>query len=108
MDGDVGTVEIITDRDDLLIRRQVLQPGEATPWHTDACHRFSVVVRGDGLTIEYLASEERHEVPVAAGLADWDAPETRVHRAVNTGSVTFEEVVTFYRDHPGQDPQPAR
>lgn len=103
--GDVR-LEIITDRDDLLIRRQVLAPGAATPWHTDACHRFTVVVSGDGLTIEFLDGDEPHRVPVAPGLADWEAPEPRAHRAVNTGSVPFEEVVTFYRDHPGQDPQP--
>jgi len=38
--------EVITKRDDLMIRRLVLGPGEAMPWHTDACHRFSVIVRG--------------------------------------------------------------
>ena len=99
-------LEVITDRTDLLIRRQLLEPGAATPWHTDACHRFSVVVRGDGLTIEFLGEDAAQSVPVKPGLADWEAPEPRVHRAVNTGTVTFEEVVTFYRDHPGQDPQP--
>jgi hypothetical protein len=35
--------EVITERDDLVIRRLVLEPGEDMPWHTDACHRFSVV-----------------------------------------------------------------
>jgi hypothetical protein len=37
--------EIISRRDDLVIRRLVLEPGEAMPWHTDPCHRFTVVVR---------------------------------------------------------------
>lgn len=102
----VAQVEVITDRDDLLIRRQRLAPGAATPWHTDACHRFMVVVQGNGLTLEFRDDGRRMEVPVAPGMADWDAPESRIHRAVNTGTVPFEEVVTFYRDHPGQDPQP--
>ncbi|MGE0626128.1 MAG: SRPBCC domain-containing protein [Pseudomonadales bacterium] len=105
--GDVR-MEVITDREDLLIRRQVLAPGAATPWHTDACHRFTVVVRGEALTIEFLDGDESLQVAVQPGLADWEGPEPRVHRAVNTGSVTFEEVVTFYRDHPGQDPQPVK
>ncbi len=39
--------ELITQRDDRVIRRHTLEPGEATPWHTDACRRFTVVVRGD-------------------------------------------------------------
>jgi len=99
-------VEVITDREDLLIRRQVLEPGAATPWHTDACHRFTVVVSGDGLTIEYRDGAASVTVAVAPGLAGWEAPEPRVHRAVNTGTATFEEVVTYHLDHPGQDPQP--
>jgi hypothetical protein len=43
---------------------------------------------------------------VAPGEAGWDAPEPRLHRAVNVGSGTFEEVVSFYRDPAGIDPQP--
>ena len=39
--------ETITQRDDLIIRRHTLEPGEALPWHTDLCHRFTVVVRGE-------------------------------------------------------------
>ena len=45
-------------------------------------------------------------VPVHPGLADWDAPEARVHRAVNTGAGAYEEIVTFFISRPGQDPQP--
>ena len=41
--------ETITQRDDLVIRRLVLEPGEAMPWHVDACRRFSVIVRGERL-----------------------------------------------------------
>ena len=51
----MGT-EVITDRPDLLIRRTILEPGEATPWHVDACRRFTVVVRGRELAIEYRDS----------------------------------------------------
>ena len=35
-------MEVITQRDDLVIRRLVLAPGEGMPWHTDTCHRFTV------------------------------------------------------------------
>lgn len=99
-------VEIITDRPDLLIRRQRLRPGEASPWHTDACERFTVVVSGDRLRIEFAdASVAPLDVEVGPGLADWEQPEPRVHRAVNAGSEVYEEVVTFYRKA-GEDPQP--
>jgi quercetin dioxygenase-like cupin family protein len=99
--------EIITRRDDLEIRRAVLAPGEATPWHIDAVHRFTVVVRGERLAIEFRDGE-RIELAVAPGQADWDPPEPRPHRAVNVGAETFEEVVTFFLDPPGCEPQPER
>ena len=78
------------------------------PWHVDPCHRFSVIVRGDALTIEFLESGEKIPVEVHAGKADWDEPDDRVHRGVNTGSTPYEEIVTFFLDPPGIDPQPER
>ena len=97
--------ELITQRDDLVISRHTLEPGEATPWHTDACRRFTVVVRGEEIRIEFRTGESA-AVPVPQGLADWDQPESRVHRAVNVGTTRFEEIVTFFLDSPGIDPQP--
>jgi len=99
-------IETITDNDDLLIRRLTLDPGEAMYWHTDACRRFSVVVSGCRLTIEYLESAEIVEVDVYPGLADWDEPDPRIHRAINRDRLPYEEVVTFFRTRPDQEPQP--
>jgi len=99
-------MEVITNREDLVIRRVVLEPGESMPWHTDACHRFSVVVRGDQLRIEFRDSDEQITITVHPGLADWDAPTARVHRAVNAGTTPYEEVVTFFLPSSGLDPQP--
>ncbi len=99
------SLEWITRRDDVAIRRMVLAPGEAMAWHVDPCHRFSVVVRGDALRIEFRDGETV-DVPVHAGLTGWDAPEARVHRAVNAGDSVYEEVVTFWLDAPDMDPQP--
>lgn len=89
-------IETITEREDLVIRRQVLEPGQAGPWHTDDCRRFSVVISGEALRIEFQDGSESVDVPVHAGMADWDEPEPRVHRAVNIGSVRYEEVVTSF------------
>ena len=97
--------EVITRRDDLMIRRLVLELGEAMPWHTDACHRFSVIVRGQQLTLEFRETGEQIEVAVCPGMVDWDQPDARVHRAVNTGATTYEEVVTFLLSAPGLEPQ---
>jgi quercetin dioxygenase-like cupin family protein len=60
-------IEIITQCDTLVIRRLVLEPGEVTPWHTDACKRFSVVVRGERLCIEYRDAAEHSVVAVHPG-----------------------------------------
>ena len=98
--------ETITERDDLLIRRMVLEPGEATAWHLDACHRFTVVIRGTKLAIEFRDSGDVSAADVPDGAAGWDAPEPRVHRAVNQGSTAYEEVVTFYRSSAAIEPQP--
>jgi hypothetical protein len=98
--------EVITQRNDLLIRRQILQPGEALPWHVDRCHRFTVVVSGERLHIEFRETGEIHAIDVHPGLADWDAPEPRVHRGINVGATPYEEVVMFFLDPPGIDPQP--
>ena len=62
---------MLSERAALVIRRQILRPGEATPWHRDPCERFSVVVRGDRLRIEYRDGE-LEEFSVAPGEAGWN------------------------------------
>ncbi|HSL42898.1 MAG TPA: hypothetical protein VK897_05665 [Anaerolineales bacterium] len=98
--------ETITERADLIIRRHTLEPGEALPWHIDLCHRFTVVVRGEALSIEYRDSGEIESFDVHPGLAGWDEPQPRVHRGINTGTVPYEEVIVFFTDTPGMEPQP--
>ena len=48
--------ETIPQRPDLAIRRHILEAGKALPRQTDRCHRFTVVVTGDRLGIEYRGS----------------------------------------------------
>ena len=98
--------ETITQRDDLIIRRHILEPGEALPWHTDRCHRFTVVVRGEALKIEYRDTGEMESFPVSPGLTGWDEPQPKVHRGINAGTVPYEEVIMFFIEEPGMEPQP--
>jgi hypothetical protein len=65
-----------------------------------------VVVRGEALAIEYRDGRETDRVEVRAGETDWDAPTDQVHRAVNVGRVTYEEVTIFFLDRPDALPQP--
>ena len=97
---------VVTETESMVIRHAVLAPGDATPWHTDTCRRMTVVVRGDRLAIEYRDDGAIEEFAVTPGSVDWDEPEPRVHRAINCGSEPFEEIVTFFRDDGGVEPQP--
>ena len=98
--------ETISRRDDILIRRLILEPGDQMPWHTDPFRRISTIVRGDALRIEYQDDEDVEELVVRSGQVDWDEPNERVHRAVNVGHTTYEEVVVFFLDAPDAIAQP--
>ena len=98
--------ETLSQRGTLLVRRLVLEPGEATDWHVDPYHRLTVIVRGEALAIEYGDGGRIGPVEVTAGQTDWDAPTERAHRAVNVGGTTYEEVTIFFLDGPDVIPQP--
>jgi len=98
--------ETLTQRGTTLVRRLVLEPGEATPWHIDPYLRLTVIVRGEALAIEYRDERGTERFEVASGRADWDAPTDQVHRAVNVGGGTYEEVTIIFLDRPDAIPQP--
>lgn len=100
------SIELIDSTDRHLTRRMILAPGESTPWHTDPCRRFSVVMSGDQLTIEFAGNREPETFSVWRGMSGWDEPDACVHRAVNTGALPFVEVVTFLRTSADVDVQP--
>jgi quercetin dioxygenase-like cupin family protein len=99
--------ETLCQRGTTLVRRLVLEPGEATPWHVDPFHRVTVIVRGEALAIEYRDGGEPERLEVGTGQADWDEPTERGHRAVNIGATTYEEVAIFLLDRPDAIPQPS-
>ena len=103
--GNVGE-ETLLQRGTTLVRRLVLEPGEATAWHVDPYYRVSIIIRGNALSIEYRNGEETRRVEVAAGQADWDDPTDKIHRAVNVGEDTYEEVTIFFLDREDAIPQP--
>ena len=98
--------QTLSQRGTTLLRRLILEPGHATPWHVDPHHRVSVVIRGEALAMEYRDGGETELVEVRPGEAGWDAPTDRVHRAVNVGRTTYEEVTIFFLDRPDAVPQP--
>ena len=104
--GTAANQQILHHRGNYLVRRQRLEPGEATPWHRDPFHRVTVVLSGDRLRIEFRDGAAPAEWNVTVGEVDWVEPSDRVHRAVNVGKEVFEEVVTFLMDRPDAEPQP--
>ena len=98
--------ETISRRGTTLVKRLVLEPGEATAWHRDPFQRVTVTVRGGVLAIEYSDGGEPQRVSVSAGQVDWDAPTDRKHRAVNVGGTIYEEVAIFFLDRPDAIAQP--
>jgi hypothetical protein len=98
--------EILHHRGTTLVRRMSLEPGEATRWHVDPCHRVSVVLNGDVLAIEFRDGQPTAEVRVSPGQVDWDEPSHRAHRALNIGNARYEEITVFFLAHPEDSPQP--
>jgi quercetin dioxygenase-like cupin family protein len=108
-DGRLGAgmnEEILFQRGTTLVRRMVLAPGEAMPWHHDPHHRVTVIVRGDAIGIEHRDGRPGERYAVRPGQVDWDEPTADVHRGVNVGTETYEEVVVFLLDRPESEPQP--
>jgi len=101
-----ANVEVLHHRGNCLVRRQRLNPGQATPWHRDPYHRVTVVLSGDLLNIEFRDGGATQPCKITAGEVDWSEPSDRVHRAVNVGQQMFEEVVTFFLDRSDAVPQP--
>ena len=101
-----ANVEVLHHRGNYLVRRQRLNPGQATPWHRDPYHRVTVVLSGDLLNIEFRDGGETQRCKIKVGEVDWSEPSDRVHRAVNVGQEAFEEVVTFFLDLSDAAPQP--
>jgi quercetin dioxygenase-like cupin family protein len=99
---------VLFRRENTLVRRLHLAAGEATPWHRDPYHRLTLIVRGGVLAIEYGDSRAPERVATTAGQVDWDEPCDQLHRAVNVGDQTYEEITVFFLDHPDAPPQPGR
>lgn len=98
--------EVLHQRGVILVRRLILDPGEAMPWHTDPFVRLSVVLHGENLAIEYRDGSSPERIELTAGQVDWDEPTDRIHRGVNTGRRPYEEITVFFLDRPDSVPQP--
>ena len=78
------TQQVLHHRGNYLVRRQRLEPSEATAWHRDPFHRVTVVLGGDLLSIEFRDGGGSQHCKVTVGEVDWSEPSNRVHRAVRS------------------------
>jgi quercetin dioxygenase-like cupin family protein len=99
--------ELLFHHGTTMVRRLLLAPGEAMPWHRDPFQRVALVVKGDLLSIEYRDGGESHRVEITPGQVDWEEPSARVHRAVNVGMQPYEQVTVFLLDRPDAQAQPS-
>jgi hypothetical protein len=67
--------------------------------------RIAVALR-DVLSIEYRDGGESQRIEITPGEVEWEEPTERVHRAVNVGEQTYEQVTAFLLDSPDAEPQP--
>jgi hypothetical protein len=100
------TEETLYHRGTTHVRRLRLAPGEALPWHRDPFHRVTVILHGDAIAIEYRDGGQRERFEVKPGQVDWDEPTECIHRGVNVGAESYEEITIFFLDRPDATPQP--
>jgi quercetin dioxygenase-like cupin family protein len=105
--GAIVTDEVLFQRGTTMMRRLRLAPGEAMRWHRDPFQRVAVVVRGDLLSIEYRDGGGSQRVEITPGQVEWGEPSTRLHRAVNVGKQTYEQVTVFLLDRSDAVAQPS-
>jgi quercetin dioxygenase-like cupin family protein len=101
--------EVLQRRDNTLVRRIMLEPGEATPWHVDPYDHFAFQIQGEVAAVEYRESGEVERLQVWPGQVRWAVtdPNRVVHRAVNLSAGPFEEIQVFFLDRADDEPQPA-
>lgn len=100
------TDEELFRRGKTAVRRLRLDPGDAMAWHCDPYHRVAIVLQGYVLAIEFRGTADSLRVEVAPGQVEWEEPSSRVHRAVNVGQKTYEQITIFLLDRPDAVPQP--
>jgi quercetin dioxygenase-like cupin family protein len=100
------TDDLLLHHGTTMVRRLRLAPGETMPWHRDPFHRVAVVLSGDFLSIEFRDGGENVRVEVTPGQVEWEEPSARVHRAVNVGKQSYEQVTVFLLDSSDAVPQP--
>ena len=100
------TDEVLFHHGTTMVRRLRLAPGEAMPWDCDPFQRVAVVSGGDLLSIEYRDGSDPITVQITAGQVEWEEPSARVHRAMNIGKQTYEQVSVFLLDRPDAVAQP--
>jgi quercetin dioxygenase-like cupin family protein len=98
--------ETLHHRGTVLVRRLLLEPGEATRWHRDPFHRVTVVLTGEVLVIEFRNGRRKESIKVVSGQVNWDEPSDRPHRAINVGTTPYEEIATFFLTQVDDVPQP--
>ena len=88
--GDIASV-VLFENDKVKVWNLVVEPGEASAWHLHERDYVTVVVEGDGLTLEY-EDGTAEDSPSAAGTWRYHGDHT-VHRVVNNSNARYKNVL---------------
>ena len=93
--GDIAS-EVIFENDRVKIWNLIVEPGDASDWHLHERDYVTVVVEGEGLTVEYDdgTSEYSHSGP-----GTWRYHgDHKIHRVVNGSGARYVNVLVELKD----------
>ena len=88
--GDIASV-VLFENDRVKVWNLVVDPGEASAWHLHERDYVTIVVEGDGLTLEYDDGTSE-DSPSSAGTWRYHGDHT-VHRVVNNTQTRYKNVL---------------
>ena len=88
--GDIASV-VLFENDRVKIWNLIVDPGEASAWHSHERDYITIVVEGVGLTVEY-DDGTAEDGSAAVGMCSYHG-EHRVHRVVNNTDTRYKNVL---------------
>ena len=93
--GDIAS-EVIFENDRVKIWNLTVEPGDASDWHLHERDYVTVVVEGDGLTVEYDDGTSE-DSPSSPGTWRYHG-DHKIHRVVNNAGTRYVNVLVELKD----------
>jgi len=93
--GDIAS-EVIFENDRVKIWNLIVEPGDASDWHLHERDYVTVVVEGEGLTVEYDDGTSE-DSPSSPGTWRYHG-DHKIHRVVNNAGTRYVNVLVELKD----------